>query len=135
MTREEAIYRLKNTAWLGSDADRVATEEAVQMAIEALGENESLAKSVNDAAELIRKLQKKNEGIPPERLLDDVSTAFENGYKQGKFEAQQSQQKTGKWIQAEDIPTEYAVCTNCKGHGEFYMDYCWHCGARMEKEA
>lgn len=42
-------------------------------------------------------------------------------------------QKTGKWIQAKDIPTEYAVCTNCKGHGEFYMNYCWHCGARMER--
>ena len=46
----------------------------------------------------------------------------------------QSERKTGKWIQAEDITTEYAVCTNCKGHGEFYMDYCWHCGARMECE-
>lgn len=45
-----------------------------------------------------------------------------------------SAQKTGKWIQAEDITTEYAVCTNCKGHGEFYMDYCWHCGARMVGE-
>lgn len=63
MTIEEAIYRLKNTAWLGSDADRVATEEAVQMAIEALEENESLAKSVNDAAELIRKLQKTGKWI------------------------------------------------------------------------
>lgn len=45
-----------------------------------------------------------------------------------------NEQKTGKWIQAEDIPTEYAVCTNCKGHGEFYMNYCWHCGSRMERE-
>ena len=43
-------------------------------------------------------------------------------------------QKTGKWIQAEDITTEYAVCTNCKGHGEFYMDYCWHCGSRNRGE-
>ena len=93
MTREEAIYRLKNTAWLGSDADRVATEEAVQMAIEALQENESLAKSVNDAAELIRKLQKKNEWIPSERLLDDVFNAYENGYQQGKFEAQHTEDR------------------------------------------
>lgn len=38
MTREEAIYRLNNTAWLGSDADRVATGNAVQMAIEALSD-------------------------------------------------------------------------------------------------
>ena len=36
MTREEAIYVLKNAAWLGSDKDREATEEAVNMAIEAL---------------------------------------------------------------------------------------------------
>ena len=41
MTREEAIYRLNNTAWLGSDADRVATENAVQMAIEALQEQKT----------------------------------------------------------------------------------------------
>ena len=36
MTREEAIYRLKNTAWLGSDDDREEAEEAVTMAIKAL---------------------------------------------------------------------------------------------------
>lgn len=36
MTRGEAIHRLKNTAWLGSNDDRVTTEEAVEMAIEAL---------------------------------------------------------------------------------------------------
>ena len=41
MTKEEAIYRLKNTAWLGSDADRVTTEKAVQMAIEALKEQKT----------------------------------------------------------------------------------------------
>ena len=36
MTKEEAIYRLKNAAWLGSDEDREATEQAVEMAVEAL---------------------------------------------------------------------------------------------------
>lgn len=36
MTREEAIQVLKNTAWLGANEDREATEEAVDMAIEAL---------------------------------------------------------------------------------------------------
>ena len=36
MTIEEAIYRLKNTAWLGSDDDREEAEEAVVMAIKAL---------------------------------------------------------------------------------------------------
>ena len=36
MTREEAIYVLKNTAWLGSNDDRETTEQAVDMAIDAL---------------------------------------------------------------------------------------------------
>lgn len=41
MTREEAIYRLKNTAWLGTDKDREETEQAVDMAIEALHREEA----------------------------------------------------------------------------------------------
>ena len=36
MTREEAIYELKNAAWLGTDHSRARTEEAVEMAIQAL---------------------------------------------------------------------------------------------------
>ena len=36
MTREEAIYLLRNTAWLGTHEDREKTEEAVEMAISAL---------------------------------------------------------------------------------------------------
>ena len=36
MTKEEAIEILKNTAWLGTNEDRVKTEEAVAMAIQAL---------------------------------------------------------------------------------------------------
>ena len=86
MTREEAIkvmFYVKNHFWNDTEVN-----SALDMAIEALEENESLAKSVNNAAELIRKLQKKNERIPcSERLLDDVSNAYENGYRQGKFEA------------------------------------------------
>lgn len=44
MTREEAIYRLKNTAWLGTDKDREETEQAVDMAIEALNERPTVIK-------------------------------------------------------------------------------------------
>ena len=36
MTREEAIYELKNAAWLGTDHSRARTEEAAEMAISAL---------------------------------------------------------------------------------------------------
>lgn len=41
MTKKEAIYILRNAAWLGSDADRQKVEEAVEVvakAIEALKE-------------------------------------------------------------------------------------------------
>ena len=38
MTREEAIYELKNAAWLGTDHSRARTEEAVDMAIQALSQ-------------------------------------------------------------------------------------------------
>ena len=38
MTKEAAIYRLKNTAWLGTDKDREETEQAVEIAIKSLEE-------------------------------------------------------------------------------------------------
>lgn len=50
------------------------------------------------------------------------------------IEALEQVPKRGKWKQAEDVEKEYAVCTNCKHHGEFYMDYCPNCGARMESD-
>lgn len=50
------------------------------------------------------------------------------------IETLEQEPKRGKWEQAKDIEKEYAVCTNCKHHGEFYMDYCPNCGARMEVE-
>ena len=49
MTREEAIHRLKNTAWLGTNKDREETEQAVDMAIEALSNN--ITESPNDVVE------------------------------------------------------------------------------------
>ena len=36
MTAQEAINILRNAAWLGSDADRERTEEAIEVALDAL---------------------------------------------------------------------------------------------------
>ena len=82
MTRDDAIKTLQTRscyecAYGCDSADSCENEncylrEATLMAIEALEENKSLAKSLNDAIELIHKLQKKNEWIsvaeklPPE---------------------------------------------------------------------
>lgn len=54
--------------------------------------------------------------------------------KQIVIEALEQEPKRGKWVQAKDIEKEYAICTNCKHHGEFYMDYCPNCGAKMESD-
>ena len=42
MTREEAIYRLKNMAWLYGSAEREQNIEAINMAIEALSAEETV---------------------------------------------------------------------------------------------
>ena len=62
MTREEAIRILSTKDNNGMPVTwQKGFLEAYEMAIEALEENESLAKSLNDAVELIHKLQKKGE--------------------------------------------------------------------------
>lgn len=55
-------------------------------------------------------------------------------HRQENVETLEQKSKQGKWVQAKDIEKEYAVCTNCKHHGEFYMDYCPNCGAKMESD-
>ena len=42
MTREEAIYRLQNMAWLYGSAEREQNIEAIDMAIESLSATEAV---------------------------------------------------------------------------------------------
>ena len=48
MTREEAIYRLKNMAWLYGSAEREQNIEAIDMAIEALKREARFLKDFED---------------------------------------------------------------------------------------
>ena len=68
------------------------------------------------------------EALKAQATLDDVSTAYENGYKQGKFEAQQ---KTGKWWRR-----AWSIeCSECGYDMPFAIrNYCPNCGAKMEEE-
>lgn len=50
MDREEAIYTLKNTAWLGTDEDRDKTEQAVDMAIKSLSAEQKEEELAEDIA-------------------------------------------------------------------------------------
>ena len=113
MTREEAIKTIRE---LKRETNDNWYEEVYVMAIEAL------------KAQLSAK----------DTTLDDVSTAYENGYKQGKFEATQ---KTGKWIHdGKDFPhgNDWIHCSVCGKRGinvpADLTNYCPNCGARMEEE-
>ena len=121
MTREEAIEILKDEAYVLYKDDNPYNRQAFDIAIEAL------------KAQLSAK----------DTTLDDVSTAYENGYQQGKFEALQSQQKTGRWIEQTDTQNDvYYVCSNCKeaftlieGTPTYNLyNYCPNCGAKMKSE-
>lgn len=58
MTREEAIYRLKNMAWLYGSAEREQNIEAIDMAIEAL---KDISKTEEIAIEQILNEAKRSE--------------------------------------------------------------------------
>jgi hypothetical protein len=60
VTREEAIYTLKNAAWLGTHEERVETEQAIDMAIEALN---SVTDSENGAVESKNDVIKRQDAI------------------------------------------------------------------------
>lgn len=84
MTREDAIDVLKHNYPSACFTDLC---EAVEMAIEAL---------------------------KAQATLDDVSNAYENGYKQGKFEAQQ-------WIPVSDHLPEYDKDVLCYTDAEEFI--------------
>lgn len=123
MTREEAIKILSCRDNRGLPITwQDGFVGAIDMAIEALEENESLAKSVNDAAELIRKLQKRNGWIPcSERLPEDIrpvivtwkntDPASYYQYIVGKHFTGTACYKNGKWYwyssTTEDMLAEY----------------------------
>ena len=58
MTDKEAINQLKQTAWLGTDANREKTEKAVEIAIKAIEDNAKLKEAVGKIRAEIVELQK-----------------------------------------------------------------------------
>lgn len=109
MTREEAIELLENLKVCRQAHTLFNIEkEAVDMAIEALQENESLARTVNEASELLRKKRPHGEWI-------DLS----DGWQEGTFRCSSCQME---FVLLEGTPedNEYNFCPNC--------------GASMKKE-
>ena len=105
MTREECIEWFKTSPFYHEN------HEPFNMAIEALQENESLAKSVNDAAELIHKLQKTGKW---EWVQLFPSVPYD------------SNSELGNWHCSECgfIPASFNLAKK-------HLNYCPNCGARM----
>lgn len=81
MTREEAVEIIVREEFYNTDASvwekMPEVKQAIDMAIEALQENESLARSVNEASELLRKKRPRGEWIYHAEWYSDGECAFE----------------------------------------------------------
>ena len=89
MTREEAITRLKNMAWLYGSSEREQNIEAIDMAIEALSSYDELykkAKEVNDMAnEILDDFPSYKEALSTEPQNDDLIIKGAKGIKDGLY--------------------------------------------------
>lgn len=110
MDRKEAIYTLKNTAWLGTNEDREKTEQAVDMAIEALSAEPTDLISRADAIKAIE-LRQTEQWI-------DADIDYNNGLESAVAEIKalpSADRPSGEWIPvSEGLPTkndEYLVTT------------------------
>lgn len=101
MTRKEAIQKLRGL--VGSCPLKDGEWKAVEMGIEALTENESLAKSVIEASELLRKKRPHGEWI------------------KGRCETLGA------------LTEDYYNCSECGHETTWRTNYCPNCGANMRE--
>lgn len=135
MTREEAIYRLKNTAWLGSDDDREEAEEAVVMAIKALEDIERWRTWSHTYDNLISR----QDAI--DVIMGEPTDAHYPSWYADKIKSLPSVDRPiGEWIMhIDDLYPEESTqeCSNCHKHETIFIqhdNYCPNCGARMKGE-
>lgn len=101
MTREEAIYRLKNTAWLGTDKERTETEQAVDMAIEAL-QAEPTGEYIDKGFELKHYRSMLNKDTPDVTDKDRMNAQIIIEALEMAKTVKVQTQRHGKWIKFED---------------------------------
>lgn len=155
MTREEAIYQIKQLAILSTDKEMSSITEALDMAIEALqtaeincvhcphyyetkdetgvhGHCEQPHGRLIDADALIENFKKLNEWLDLDEEAEIVSLI-------NNAPTAQTDRPYGEWIDK----GEYAVCSECGGSSGTQYDgveripritaFCPHCGVRMTK--
>lgn len=111
MTREDAIVILKDIQD-NLEETRFLKRCAIDMAIEALQENESLAKSVNEASELLRKKRPHGKWLTTQ---NPNHSPFDN---------------------TSEVTYVCSKCTYSSGDRiTAYWNFCPNCGANMRGEA
>ena len=160
MTREEAIYQLRNTAWLGTHEDREKTEEAVEMAISALEQEPKYRMAYDYSDGTVHKFAWidggwKEMSVEPycEDAISREAVLRINELHHGQMpncinhqiweEIKQlppvtPSRRKGHWIDYSD--EGYVECpycehaTNCEDNID-ELHYCFWCGAEMVKES
>ena len=133
MNKEEAIYQLRNTAWLGTHEDREKTEKAVEMAISALEQEPcedaisraDMYEEIEDWLNLSRYYHpnSKNNKMP----IDELRARIE------RLPSVTPSRRKGHWIV---LSSTDMYCSECNEVEELNTKrkYCSWCGARMESE-
>lgn len=149
MTKKEAIYLLRNTAWLTPSGTLESVEEAVYMAIEAL-ERMDTHQCVKPTHECVEK-QVKGELISREDAIDALNEYFarigklkRRGLTKGEKAISldtvgtiktlpSAEPKTGKWIEESDNHGHSSYfCSRCGTQEGEPSGFCPNCGARMK---
>lgn len=133
MTKEEAITRLKNMAWLYGSVEREQNLEAIDMAIEALT-YQNLSKP-NNTCEV--------DLISREDAMSAVQDHFNADGFQGYYDGQKMMDRITALPSAEAVQGEWIldggtpICSGCheepcwSSEGYDFTDFCPNCGADM----
>ena len=159
MRTDKAFKILKNAAWLGSNEERDAIEEAVTMACNALATIDQITWERDMAISQLRKLgyslgerlRTEDEPISRRTVIDYLSivkACVDDGTQQfldilishiKNIPVTEPKQKQGLWIkwEAKNHIDQGSECSVCGYHGyfapRFGFTYCPNCGSKMER--
>ena len=125
MTREEAIRRLKNMAWLYGSVEREPHIEAIDMAIEALSAEAVKVAYICDGRKCDKDCSECFRTLDIEHARD-FKRMGDTYYQQGSAD--------GEWIDSGEYP--WSKCNKCGYTITCYQEeefrYCPSCGAKMK---
>lgn len=140
MTKEEAINRLKNMAWIYGSVEREQNIEAIDMAISALSEKTETLTHEEAWAEIeASDLISRADAIEAVQDVDTRESVNVSEAVKAINALPSANRPSGEWLPS-NIPNEKWVCSECGGACWYYehtmelgkSNYCPNCGARMK---